>query len=237
MEEISLDVQVREEIGRRRIKPIRAQGFIPAIVYGLAKKKPTSIKVELRSYEKIMRTHKGQSVLFHLNVHEGDKKLRDYSAIVKEEQLHPVSDNIVHVDFLRVSLKEEIEVKVPIESKGEAVGVQKDGGTLDQQLHEIDVVCLPTNIPQKLVVDVSELEIGSAVHVSDLKLGEGVTTKHDPEAMIFSVVPPMREEEAEPTEVDTDAEPEVTKEKKEKEESAEDKPAEKEDTKEEKSKG
>lgn len=215
MEEIKLDVQIRKEIGSRKIKSIRREDFVPAVVYGGGKRGPTVIKVDRRAYERIMKDHRGQSVVFHLNVLEGEKKLRDYSAIVKEEQHHPVMDTLMHLDFQRISLTEVIEVKVPIEIKGEAIGVKKDGGSLDQPLRELDVVCLPTDIPKRIEIDVSELNVGDSVHVRDLALPAGVKTNHDEEAIILSIVPPMKEEpEASPEEGEL-TEPEVTGEKKE----------------------
>jgi large subunit ribosomal protein L25 len=216
MEEIKLDVHVRSEIGRRRINKIRHQKFVPAVVYG-TKKKPTPIKVERSAYEKIMRAHHGASVLFHLNVMEDGKKVRDYSAIVREEQHDPVQDDLLHIDFLRISLTDEIEVKVNIVPKGDAVGVKKQGGSLDQPIHELSIICLPTKIPQQIEVDVTDLSIGDAVYVADLKLPEGVRTKHDPKAMVVSVVPPMKEEELQPKEA---TEPEVIGEKKKEAEGA-----------------
>jgi large subunit ribosomal protein L25 len=162
-----------------------------------------------------MRHHRGQSVVFHLNVLEGEKKLKDYSAIVKEEQHEPVSDDLVHIDFHRISLTEKIEVKVSVTTKGEAHGVKVDGGSLEHTLWELDVVCLPTNIPEKIEIDVTKLNIGDAVHVKDIVLPEGVTTKHDPEAILVLVVPPMKEVEAPAEE---QGEPEVIGEKKEIEE-------------------
>lgn len=215
MDEIKLDVQVRNQIGTRKIKSIRRQGFLPAVVYGGKKKGPTNIQVDQRTYEKIKRQHQGQSVVFHLNVMEGEKKLRDYSAIVKEEQLNPVTDGLLHVDFTRISLTEEIEVKAAITIRGEAAGVKKDGGSLDQPMWELDIVCLPTNIPEHIEVDVSELNIGDAIHVKDLKMPEGVKTKVDLDAIVVSVVPPMKEEEVVPEGEEELTEPEVTKEKKE----------------------
>lgn len=227
MEEIKLNVQLRNQIGSRAVKNVKKENFLPAVVYG-GGKGPTVIKVDRLEYEGIMRHHKGQSVVFHLNVLEGDKKLRDYSAIVKDEQYDPLSDAVTHLDFLRISLTEEIEVQVQIELKGEPVGVKKDGGSVDQTLWELDIVCLPTNIPEKLEHDISELNISDSVHVSDLKFPQGVKTKHEPEAMVCSVVPPMKEEDA--TEVDAEAQPEVIgAEDKKSEEGAE------EDSKEEKS--
>ena len=234
MEEIKLDVELREKKGRRLAKVLRRADFVPAVVYG-AKRKPTNIKVNRSEYERIMRAHKGQSVLFHINVMEGEKKLRDYSAIVKEEQHEPVKDTLLHIDFKRVSLKEEIEVQVQIVIKGEAVGVKKDGGSVDQPMWELDVVCLPTNIPESIEVQIDDLEIGDAIHVKDIKLPQDVKTKHDPESIVVSIVPPMKEEEE--AEGDEDSEPEVIGEKKEgeqkedaaeeeKAEAAEEKPAE-----------
>ena len=214
MEEIKLDVQIRDQIGRRKVKAVYREDCVPAIVYGGKKKSPTPIKVDRRAYERIMRHHQGQSVVFHLNVMEGDKKLRDYSVIVKEEQHGPVSDSLVHIDFHRISLTEELEVKIPITTKGEASGVKNDGGSLDHVIWELDVICLPTNIPEKIAVDVTELEIGDAIHIKDIVLPEGVRTKHDPEAILVSVVPPMKEVEVPAEGEEGDIEPEVTKEKK-----------------------
>ncbi len=221
MEEIKLDVQIRNQIGRRKVKVVRQENFIPAIVYGGERKEPTAIKVDRRSYEKIMRVHKGESVVFHLSVMENDKKLRDYAAIVKEEQHHPVSESLLHIDFNRISLTKEIEVKVPVIPRGEAIGVKKDGGSLDSPLRELDIVCLPTNIPANIEIDISALNIGDVIHVKDIVLPENVKTNHDPESIVVSVVPSMKEEAAEPVGEVGPEEPEVIKEKKEKEVTAE----------------
>lgn len=214
MEEIRLDVQLRDKIGTRQIKEIRRAGFIPAIVYG-GESGPTAIKLDCRVYEKIMRQHKGQSVVFHLNVMEGEKKLRDYSTIAKEEQHDPVTDRLLHVDFKRISMTEEIEVTVAIVARGDASGVKNDGGSLDHAIWELDIACLPTSIPEKIDVDITGLNIGDAIYIKDIVLPSGVKTKHDPEAIVFSVIPPMKEE-VEGEEEDVSAEPEVTKEKKDK---------------------
>lgn len=220
MEEIKLDVQLRDKIGSRKVKPIRRIDAVPAIIYG-GKIPPLPVQVDRRSYEKIMRLHRGESTLFHLGVKDGDKKVAEYSVIVKEEQHDPVSDKLIHVDFQRISLKEKIEVKVPVATVGEAIGVKRDGGSLDHTLWELDIICFPSNIPAKLEVDVSSLGIGDVIHVKDLKLPEGVTTKHDPEAIVVSVVKSMKED-SEVAESEEDVEPEVIK-KKEKTASAEDK--------------
>lgn len=227
MEEIKLDVQVRKQAGTRKIRGIRREDFIPAVIYG-GKQDTTSVKVERRGFEKIMRGHRGQNVIFHLNVLEEKGKAKDYAAIIKQEQHDPVSYKTIHLDFMRISLTEEITVKVAVESKGEPIGVKKDGGALEHVLWDLEVSCLPTKIPEKIVVDVSNLELGKSIHVRDIVLPEGVKTKHDPDAVAFIVVAPMKEEVA-PAEGPSASEPEVIKEKKKEPEdkAADDKKAEK----------
>jgi len=221
MEEVRLDVQIRSQIGRQKVKAVREdEDMIPAIVYGL-EKNPTPVKFDRRIYEKIRRQHHGE-IVFHLNVFEGESNLRDYSAVVKEEQVDVVTGRIIHVDFKRISLKDKIDIRVPLTASGDPVGVKK-GGSLDHVLWELDVVCLPTNIPEEIKVDVGALDIGDSIHVKDIVLPAGVITKHDPEAIVFLVVPPMREEE--PVEIEEGAEPEVIK-KAKAEGKADEKPAE-----------
>lgn len=212
MNEITLDVQIRNEIGTRKVKAVRRQDAFPAIVYG-GDRGPTPIRVDRRTFQKILRLHRGQNIVFHLNVLEGDKKLRDYSALVQEKQYHPVSDQLTHVDFKRISLTDKITVKVAVETKGEAIGVKQDGGSLDHALWEVELECLPTNIPKKIDLNVESLNIGEAIHVKELAVPPGSVFKTDPEAIVVSVVPPMREVEASDEEAES-AEPEVTKEKK-----------------------
>lgn len=236
MEEIRLDVQLRNEVGSRRIKKVRRQNFVPAVVYG-EEERSAVVKVDRRTYERITRQHKGQNVIFHLYVVDGDKTLGDYSVIVKEEQHDPVSDRLQHIDFNRISLTKAIEVKVPLLTKGEAVGVKRDGGSLDHVLWELDVICLPTQIPEGIEIEVGPLEIGDSIHVKDITLPPGVRTKHDPEAILVSVVPPMKEEPVGVPEEAAVQEPEVLKEKKKEEATAEEGKAEKAPKKEEKAEG
>lgn len=227
MEEIKLDVLLRQEIGSNKIRKTYREGFIPAIVYGEKKKAPTVIKVDRKRYEGIMRHHRDQNVLFHLNVLDGEKKLRDYNAIVKEEQHDPVSSKLTHIDFMRISLTEEITVKVAIETKGEPVGVKRDGGSFEHIMWELEVICLPTNIPGKIEVDVSKLEIGDTIHVSDLILPKNVRTKQGAEGVVVTVAAPMKEVAPDVVPDEALTEPEVTKEKKKEEKAPEGKVEEK----------
>jgi large subunit ribosomal protein L25 len=212
MDEIQLNVEVRKEVGKKSARALRHGPCFPGIVYG-GEKKATPIQVERRTFDRIRRAHHGGNIIFHLNLMEGDKKLKDYFAIIKEEQLHPVTDQILHIDFNRISLTEKIEVKVSVVAKGEPIGVKRDGGSLEHNIWQLDIVCLPTQIPPAIEVEVAHLEIGQVIQVKDIVLPEGVITKHDLEAIVLTVVPPMKEDIAPTTEMPT--EPEVLKEKKE----------------------
>jgi large subunit ribosomal protein L25 len=218
MEEIKLDVQLRADLGKEGARKIRREEGIPAILYG-GKANPATVTVDRRTFDRITRGHRGESVIFHINVMDKEKTVQDSPAIIKEVQHHPVSDQITHIDFARISLKEKIEVKVPVVAQGEPAGVKKGGGSLEHHLWEIKVICLPTQIPQHIEIDVSNLEINQSIFVKDLVLPEGVVAHHDPETIVVTVIPPMKEESATPAEGEaaTAQEPEVTKEKKKEE--------------------
>ena len=219
MEQINLDVQLRNGLGSAQAAKVRRANFIPAVIYG-GKVKPTTIQADRKTYDRIYRQHAGESLIYHLNVMDNGKKVADFPAIVKDIQLHPVTDQVIHLDFNRISLDKEIEIKVKVITKGEAIGVKRDGGTLDHTMWELDIICLPNNIPHHIEVDITNLGIHDAVHVKDLVLPSGVRTKHDPDSVVATVSGSMREEAATPAEGEaaaTATEPEVLKEKKKEE--------------------
>ncbi|MHC4592923.1 MAG: 50S ribosomal protein L25 [Planctomycetota bacterium] len=129
---------------------------------------------------------------------------------MRDLQYDPLGDHVIHVDLARISLSETVTVSVPIETHGEAAGVA-EGGVLDLQLHELEVECLPTAIPEKLRVEVAELGIGEHLRVGDIQLPEGVTPAADVEAVVVAVTPPVEIEEEEAEELAEEAitEPEV----------------------------
>ncbi|MDE2028430.1 MAG: 50S ribosomal protein L25 [Candidatus Omnitrophica bacterium] len=223
MEQINFDVQIRKNTGSAAASQVRRSNLIPGVVYG-AGQKPTVIQADRKVYDRISREHAGESLIYHLNLTDEGKKVSDFPAIIKDVQLHPVTDEVIHLDFSRISLDKEIEIKVKIIPKGEAVGVKRDGGTLEHLMWELDIICLPTNIPHHLEADVSNLGVHDSIHVKDLALPQGVRTKHDLEAVVITVAGSMREETAavavEGEAAAAGAEPEVLKEKK-KEETAE----------------
>ena len=220
MEQINFDVQIRKSTGSARSRQIRRTNLIPGIVYG-GNSKPTTIQADRKAYDRIYRQHAGESLIYHLNLVDEGKKISDFPAIIKDIQLHPVTDEVIHIDFNRISLDKEIEIKVKVITKGDAVGVKRDGGTLEHLMWELEVICLPTNIPHHLEADVTNLGVHDSIHVKDLVLPQGVRTKHDPESVVITIAGSMREETATaPAEGEAAAagsEPEVLKEKKKEE--------------------
>ena len=221
MEQIQFDVQLRKNIGTAQAQRVRRANSIPAVIYG-GGAKPATIQADRKAYDRIHRLHMGESLIYHLNVVDNGKKVADFPAIIKEVQMHPVTEEVIHIDFNRISLDREIEIKVKVITKGEAIGIKRDGGTLDHSMWELDIICLPTNIPHHIEVDITQLGIHDAVHVRELVLPAGVRTKHDPDSVVAAVVGSTKEVIAEAAVEGTPAaEPEVLKEKKKEEPVAE----------------
>jgi len=216
MEQIVLEASLREEIGKSKLRSLRRLGFIPAVVYGEGKK-TNAIKVDRKSFLRLIHEHHIENAIMSLRVSDNDKKAKDTTVIIKELQRDPVHDDIIHIDFNQISLTEEIKVKVPITTKGEPVGVKQEGGSLEHVLWELEIECLPTQIPEKIEIEVSELKIGDAILVKDLSVPKEIKVLQDSEQVVVSVAAPVKEEEIAPAVEEEGApeEPEVIKEKKE----------------------
>ena len=201
MDIAELNAQPREARGLRPCRRLRKQGLVPAVVYGRGE---PNVLLSLRrdDVEKLLHDRS-----FVVQVRWDG---RDESAQVKQIQYDALGDDIVHVDLQRISLTEVITMLVPVEPHGEAEGV-KAGGMLAVQLHEVQVECLPTAVPEKLRVEVAALQIGDDLRVSDLVLPEGVRATEDPDTVVVIVAPPAEVEEEEPEGLaeEAGAEPEV----------------------------
>lgn len=214
MEEILLEAQPRQDKGRSKTKKLRSGGFIPAVVYGEGKTSQ-SIQISSHTFLQLLHEKKLDNAIITLKIKEG-KKHKNVSCLIKDIQLHPVHENIIHIDFYEVSLTKAIKVNVPVVAKGEPVGVKQDGGSLEHILWEVEVECLPTDIPKQIQVDVSGLKIGDSIHVKDLPVPPNTKIINDPEATVISVAAPMKEEAVVTSEEAAGPqEPEVIKEKKE----------------------
>lgn len=214
MEEISLDAELREKKGRAGVKDLRESGYLPSVIYSHGKD-ALSLQISRSALLKLVHQHHLETSVITLKIKD-DKKAKGRPCLIKEIQYSPVGEEIVHVDFNEISLTESIKVNVPIETRGDSVGVKQEGGSLEQLLWEIEVECLPTNIPKSIEVDIAALKMGEAVHVKDLVFPSGVKPLHDPAAVVLHIVEPMKEEApAEAVEGEVKEEPEVIKEKKE----------------------
>lgn len=214
MEELFLDAEPREELGKGKVHSLRQAGYIPAIVYAQAKK-PLALKVSNSALLRLVHQHRIEGVLISLKIKD-ENKTNAKSCLIKEIQYDPVHGNIIHVDFNEISLTKAIKVNVPVVAKGEPAGVKLEGGSLEHILWEVEIECLPTNIPKEIEVEVSGLKIGDSIHVKDLALPSGIKVLNDPGAIVVSVAAPMKEEVASAeVEGEVKQEPEVIKEKKE----------------------
>ena len=215
-----LTVTQREGKGKQAAKRLRREGQIPAILYGGATPQP--IAVDPKAVLKMIHGHEGTTQLLSLRFDGGAASSR--MAIIRDMQFDPVSEDLLHVDLQEVAADRAITVRVAVHPVGEAVGVRDTKGILSLVLHELEISCLPTNIPQRIDADVSGLAIGDVLTVRDLVAPEGVRILNDPGQAIATVSPPMAEEVAAPVVAAATptaaAEPEVLTERKPKEEAA-----------------
>ncbi|MEW6101980.1 MAG: 50S ribosomal protein L25 [Candidatus Omnitrophota bacterium] len=214
MDEIILGAKIRVETGRAKVNDLRDAGFIPAVVYAQGKS-ALCVKISKSELIKLIHQHRIESAIINLKL-EDDKKSGMRPCLIKEIQYEPVHGDILHVDLNEVSLTEALKVNVPVVAKGEPIGVKQEGGQLEHILWEVEVECLPTDIPKEITVEVGALKIGDSIHVKDLTVPAGVKIITDSGAIVLSVSAPMKEEvPAEAVEGEVTQEPEVIKEKKE----------------------
>ena len=214
MEEIILEADSRQDTGRSNADALRRKGFIPAVVYGEGKK-AQAIQVSHSTLLHLLHQYRLENAIINLKI-KGDASQHARPCLIKEIQHDPVRGSILHVDFNEISLTKPIKVNVPVVAKGEPAGVKQEGGSLEHILWEVEVECLPTDIPKEITVDVSLMKIGDSVQIKDLPLPPNVVVTNDPNAVALSVAAPMKEEvPAEAVEGEEMKEPEVIKEKKE----------------------
>lgn len=196
MKQVTLSAIKREKTGKEISKKLRNQGLIPAIVYG-PRFQPLPIAVKFNELESILIKHKGETLLFNLEL--TDSEPYKIQAILKDYQIHPLTDKIIHIDFLAIHEEETITLDISLEFLGKPIGISK-GGVLEILLHELTIECLPSNIPDKIYVDISNLDVGDVLHVKDIKVPEGVKVINDPEETVLTIVAEAVEEVEEETE-------------------------------------
>ncbi len=197
MAEVTLSVTTGRALGSRPANRLRSQGQIPGVVYGLGTD-PVPVAVQWSDLRAALTTEAGMNALLDLEM-DGESRL----AIVKDIQRHPVRHTVHHVDFSLIDRDAELSVEVPIVAEGEALEVTRENGIVDQVLFSLTVWARPEDIPNELVVDISELALGDSIRIADIALPTGVTTDVDPEEPV--VVTSMMRVEEEVEEEDAEA--------------------------------
>jgi large subunit ribosomal protein L25 len=203
MQESEIKATLRTTSGTAEARRLRRGGKVPCIMYGV-EENTIPLAVDRKELEKLLAEARSVFVV--------DYEQTKQRSVVKDIQYHPVRGDIIHIDLQRIKAGQEISISIPLKFIGDAPGV-KAGGIFQEQYSELDVTCLPKYLPDEIEVDISKLEIGDAIHVSDLNL-ENITVKAEPETTLCSVAVPKKIEEVVPEEeeeeeLEEEAEPEV----------------------------
>lgn len=191
MEQYKLKATVRELTGNGPARVLRREGRMPAVLYG-PKTEPVLLSVDIKEFETIIKKSSVGQALLNLVIQNGKEITKP--AMIKELQSNPVNGNLLHVDFYEIDMQRKIRVMVPVTTTGQSVGVEL-GGLLQIVRREIEVLCLPTDIPEAFEVDITDLDVGDSVHVEDIELGENVEIQSDVNFTVVTILTPKVVEE------------------------------------------
>ncbi len=188
MEKIALTAQVRERAGKGVARGLRRNQMVPAVLYSHGKSTP--ISVGDKEVTKVLNTEGGEHALINLKL-EGSKESARL-ALIKDYQLDPVSGKLIHVDLMEVAMNEKVKIEVAVHITGSSIGV-KEGGIFQYGLRNLEIECLPGQIPDSVDVDITALKINESIHVRDIKLADGIRILTDQDATVATVQPPISE--------------------------------------------
>jgi len=191
MDKTKLKVELRNETGKEANRKFRKEGMIPGVLYSPHDKENLLLKIKSEGLSKLLIEKKHS--LINLEINDGNKKNKRL-AMIKDFQYNSLKKRIVHIDFYGVTLKEKIIMLINVELFGESIGA-KEGGILEHELREIEVECLPTDVPSAYKVDITQLQIGDNITVGDIEVSKGVKILTEAEQVIASVKHPTKEEE------------------------------------------
>jgi large subunit ribosomal protein L25 len=191
LEKIELIASVRKSTGNGPARVLRRAGQIPAVLYG-PKTDPVLLSVNTKDLELILKKSSFGQLILNLVIQNGQKVTK--AAMIKELQTHPLSGNLIHIDFYEVDMKRQIKVMIPVVITGKSVGVE-EGGMLNIVRRELEVFCLPSDIPESIEIDITELTMGDSIHLEDVPLGENVEVATDVNYTVVTVLSPKVEEE------------------------------------------
>ena len=224
MARMVIEAEPRTGAGKNVARRLRRGGQIPGVLYG-AGQPAVSVSLNPKQLRAVLESEAGRNTILNVNVKDGEST----SAMIVDWQYEPVHGALLHVDLKRIVLDRVLRAAVPVVAVGEAPGVKVQGGILEFVVREVEVECLPTDIPEHITADVSELVIGMNLRVRDLKVSEKVRLTSDPDQAVLHVVAPKKEEEekpAEAVEAAAPAEPEVIRKGKAEKEEEQEEPAE-----------
>lgn len=190
MEQIKLNATVRKRTGNSPAREMRRGGHIPAILYG-PQTESVMLAVNSKELEQILKKGNIGSIILNLVIQNGKKFTKP--AMIKELQSHPVSGAFLHVDFYEIDMQRKINVSIPVITKGTSKGVEI-GGLLQIVRREIEVLCMPGDIPEAFEIDITDLDIGDSVHLDEIPLGDNVEAASDANFTVLTIVSPMAEE-------------------------------------------
>ena len=193
MTERELWVERRKETGKGPARRVRREGKIPAIIYGPGRE-PVPVVVDPKQIIKILQIPTGKNTI--LTLKSSEPELEGRKVLIRDYQIDPIIDELIHIDLMEVKEDRPVRVQVPIQLLGKPIGVEK-GGTLEEHIRQLEIVCLPSQIPEVVKIDVSELDLGDSIHIRDLKL-EGIKVLTEGHLAIATMLAPTRlEAEAE----------------------------------------
>ncbi len=202
MELIDLKAEIREGNGKIAARALRKNNSLPAVLYG-GKTETLSISVNTQLLKEIIRKNGSSGLFINLEI-DGDSKA-SRTVLLKDTQMNTFRTDYLHADFQEVDMETKIVVTVPVETTGESIGV-KEGGFLQIIRRELDLLCRPGDTPDSILVDISALEVGDAVHVEDLVLPEGIEVPHEVDFTVITVIPPVTSGSDSDGEVEDDVE-------------------------------
>ena len=204
MELIELKTNIRTSVGNSQARALRRKKQIPAVLYGRGKK-TVLLSVYLSELERALKKSKTGQALLNLVVQNNETYTKP--AIIKELQMHPVGRNILHVDFYEIDMNRKIKIKVPVVTKGKSKGVEQ-GGVLQIIRRELEVLCLPLEIPKSFEIDIADFDIGDSLHVKSIPLKDNIEIPADVDFTVLTIASPKAVEEAVPEEAEEEAEAE-----------------------------
>ncbi len=181
MKQIKLTVQARDQFGRGPNRRLRASGRVPAVIYG-KHHEPASLSVDGPEIKRLLKALSGTTALIELSQDNSEPRL----SVVQEIQRNPITDEVIHIDFHEVSAKEEMHTHVALHVIGEAFGTRNQNGLLEIISHQVDIQCLPKDLPEFIEIDVTELKVGESIHVGDLKKLDGVKYLADEDQVVIA---------------------------------------------------